>query len=323
MIKVELVQASRIDYQAYASFQKDAYRDHLVQSGATDSHMTPEFYHWKYHTPAGEGRIAVVKEGEKIISSSAMMPLRVHAKNSSLIGWHCLDVATLPQARKRGLFLSTLRALKDSVEEKEIFFAFPNAKSIPSFLKLDCRENVILTTWVNPCASLIRHTFNEIKESNKFGPEHDVFIKESLPDGPMLERCSEYLNWRYTNHPNNRYAIFSYEQNNRCQGFAVARKAHVMGRDLVLVMELWGRNHSIEVKLLKHIAAWTIKQGEKLLAMMNTSMPLFFAIQASFLPIPSFFLPKRQILVLNARGQKKEYLIKNKWKIQTGDWDVF
>ncbi|MBI5873604.1 MAG: GNAT family N-acetyltransferase [Candidatus Omnitrophica bacterium] len=323
MTKVELIQASRIDYQAYATFQREAYRDHLARTGATDSHMTPEFYRWKYHTPAGEGRIAVVKEGDTIISSSAMAPFRIHANNSTLIGWHCLDVATLPQARKKGLFFSTLEALKESVGSDEIFFAFPNSNSIQSFLKLDCQENVILTTWIAPFVNLSKRLFNEIKETKEFGPKHDIFIKEFLPDGPILERSSGYLNWRYASHPNNKYVFFSYEQKDHCLGFAVARKAHVMGRDLVLVMELWGRRHCVEVSLLKHIAAWTINEGKKMMAMMSTTIPLFFAIQACFFPVPSFLLPKRQILVLDIKSHEQEKLMKKRWMIQTGDWDVF
>jgi len=174
---VEIHSASDIDYPAYAAFQRDAYRDLLASRRATDAHMTSDYYRWKYHTPDGMARVArVVDEGETV-SSSAMLPLRISVRGKSVTGWHCLDVATLPRARRRGCFLATLQALKNSIPPGDLLFAFPNASSIGSFLKLGCVENDVLTTWISPCVWADFRPFYPKSQALWYGvavPESDV-----------------------------------------------------------------------------------------------------------------------------------------------------
>jgi hypothetical protein len=159
---VVILDAADIDYAAYADFQKRAYRDLLARRGASDAHMTPEYYRWKYHPPDGAARVAQVVESGRTLSSSAMLPLRLSFERRSTIGWHCLDVGTVPEARGKGLFLATLRSLIETVGRDELFFAFPNEASIVSFLKLGCTENGILPTWVAPCIRPVAKRHDDI-----------------------------------------------------------------------------------------------------------------------------------------------------------------
>lgn len=323
MTRIEVVEASNLDYEAYSRFQKEAFWDLLARSGVSDSFMTSEFYRWKYHTPIGDGRIARVLEGSEVISSSAMTPLRICDGDTSVIGWQCLDVATIPRARRKGHFFSTLKTLIGSLDSNEIFFGFPNSSAIPAFIKFGFLENVLLTTWVNPFAFVSKRASNKIREVECFGPEEDILAKKLRESGPFLDHSLDYLNWRYLNHPNNEYTFFVHEHGDSHTGFAVVRKAHVMDRDIVLVMELWGLNRLVEVRLLRHIAAWSIAQGQRMIVMMNAGISLGEGLSAAFLPVPSFLLSKRQVLVVYAIGRKAESVIKKRWKVQTGDWDVF
>ena len=323
MVRIELIEAHDLNFHFYAEFQKAAFQDLLLNSKATDSHMNPEFYKWKYCTPVGNGKIARVMDGDKILSSSAMIPFNVHFGMSILKGWHCLDVATLPQERRKGYFLATLKTLKSSIGENEVFFAFPNSGSIPSFKKLGCVENTILTTWINPFIFKKDKNFNEIREKKCFGPEHDAFIKNLGLIETHLDHSSSYLNWRYANHPIHQYTIFVFENEGEYLGYAVVRKARALGRNIVLIMELWGLNNTIKINFLRFLTDWTSAQKEKILILMSTDTTFFQAFKASFLPIPSFLLPKKQVLVIHTAGQKADAVKLKQWKIQTGDWDVF
>jgi hypothetical protein len=323
MDRVELYEADQLDYAAYASFQKEAYQDLLIRTKATDSHMTPDYYRWKYFAPAGKARIARIKEGNEVVSSSAMIPFWIRNKDVRAIGWHVLDVATLPKARKKGYFSQSLKKLFGTVSADEIVFAFPNASSLPSFANLGCRENVLLTTWINPAVFLSARSSPHVKEERRFTEEHDIFFKKANPQAPFLEHDAPYCNWRYIRHPNNTYVFFTYRRNGVCGGFAVARKARVMDRDLGLIMELWGENTHVKTALLRHAAHWAGTQGKRMMAMMNTSLSFLGGWGAFFFPVPSIFLPKRQILVLHAEGEKTKKLMDKKWLVQTGDWDVF
>lgn len=323
MARIEVVEATDLDYEAYSRFQKEAFRGLLDRSGVSDSFMTSEFYHWKYHTPVGYGRIARVLEGTEVISSSAMMPLRICDGDMSVIGWQCLDVATIPRARRKGHFFSTLKALVGSLEPNEIFFAFPNSSAISAFTKLGCRENVLLTTWINPFAFVSKREYDKIREVERFGSEEDILAKKLRESGPLLDHSLDYLDWRYFNHPNNKYTFFVHEDGDSHTGFAVVRKTHVMNKDIVLVMELWGLNRLVEIRLLRHVAAWSIVQGQSTIVMMNAGISFGEGFSAAFLPLPSILLSKRQVLVVYTTGQKAKSMIEKKWKVQTGDWDVF
>lgn len=324
MPKVELFEAAALDFQAYADFQKESFRDLLGRSGVSDSFMTPAYYRWKYHTTAGMGRIANISEDSKIISSSAMIPFLIQTGNEVLKGWQCLDVATLPQARGKGYFLSTLKSLMGSVGEDDVFFAFPNASSIPSFMKLGCLENEIIPTWVAPFILPVGRGSNKISIVTTFSPKLDIFLKKNTYSRALLlARSVEYLDWRYVRHPNNNYTIFEYSQNKDIAGFSVVRKARAMGRDIILIMELWALDKTVEISLLKRITAWAAEQKEKMIVMMNSSLSLISALSALFFPVPSFFLPKKQVLVVHANASQTKPMIHKQWKIQTGDWDVF
>ncbi len=322
-MKINIIEADELDYNAYSSFQKEAYRDLLLARGISDGFMSPEFYRWKYTTPFGKARIAQVVEGEKVVSSSAMVPCKIWDGEAQCKGWQCLDVATLPEVRKKGYFFATLKELVNSVVFGEIFYAFPNEKSIPSFLKLHCSENVLLTTWVNPLSLIVRRKCDEIIEISSFDSSYDFFTKKLTANGPMLDRSSAYLNWRYLQHPNNTYNLFAYMHNGVCSGLAVARKAHVLNRDIVLVMELLAVDGAASLRILRHLAAWTIDQKKVIMVMMNSSFASGLGVRVGFFSVPAFLLPKRQVLVVYAPDSLGQNLIKKNWNIQTGDWDVF
>lgn len=319
---IDIRDASDIDYPAYADFQKRAYGDLLARRGASDEHMTPEFYHWKYNPPAGAARIARILDGEKTLSSSAMLPLRLSFDGRTHLGWHCLDVGTVPEARGRGYFLTTLQSLIESVPPRDLFFAFPNEASIVSFLKLGCMENVILTTWVDPFVRFVGREQDGVERIDRFGPEHDAIHDQLGTDRPRVDRRADYLNWRYSAHPINSYVSFV-STNDRCDGFCVVRRARVMGRDLALVMEVSGSTPRVQTALLSHAAAWARSEGLGMMSLMSTDLPLPTAVRALLVPVPSMLLPKRQVLVVHGEKDLPAPLLTTSWALSTGDWDVF
>ncbi|MCU0302476.1 MAG: GNAT family N-acetyltransferase [Thermoanaerobaculales bacterium] len=314
--------ASEVDLEAYAAFQREAFRDLLTRSRATDEHMTAEHYRWKYRTPAGTGRIATLSEGSQTLSSSAMLPLRVVVDGEPITGWHFLDVATLPAARRRGLLLATLVRLVESVSSGDLLFGFPNAGSIGAFLKLGFSENVILTTWVCPCVRLTGRHRGTIQTVDRFGPEHQPTGSGFGAGRPHLDRGVDYLNWRYADHPLHRYTCFV-DDDRQGVGVCVVRRVRVLDRELALVMELLAPTAASQVALLSHAAAWAGSVGLGTMALMSTPLSAWTAARSLLAPVPSFLLPKRQVLVVRRAGSGPGAPAMARWALQTGDWDVF
>lgn len=319
---VDLRDASDLDLEEYAAFQRRAYRDLLARRGASDAHMTAAFYRWKYQPPIGSARIARVVADGRTLSSSAMLPLELSIDGRRLTGWHALDVGTVPEARGRGLFLATLRSLVDSVPDGDVFFAFPNEASIPSFRKLGCIENTILTTWIGPVFRPVARSCSGISRVDRFGLEHEALAAYLDPRRPCVIRRPDYLNWRYTDHPLNDYTAFVAGAK-PTNGFCVVRRARVMGRDLALVMELAGISGGTQRALLAHAASWARSEGLRLMAMMSTTVPAIASLRSMLAPVPSRLLPKRQVLVIRGKTENRASSAAPRWSLSTGDWDVF
>lgn len=319
---VELQSAGELDFVAYAAFQRRAFGDLLQRRGASDAHMTPDFYRWKYRPPHGEGRVVrVVRDGETL-SSSAAFPLRVTHRGQVATAWHCVDVATIPEARRRGHFVSTLRRLGDTLPPGDLLFAFPNEGSIRSFLEVGCVEKAVVTTWIVPSVRLIRKRDARVRTVERFGTERTGAGRTIAVDVALVDRGPDYLNWRYLEHPSTDYVAFEYCDPD-CRGICVVRTATVMGRDLALVMELSGSTTRVQAALLSHAADWAHGTGVGVMALMTTALPLGLAVRRSMVPVPSRLLPKRQVLVLRGTGDRMVPMTTAKWLVQTGDWDVF
>ncbi len=319
---VEIQTANDIDYDAYAAFQRRAFRDLLERQRATDDHMTAEYYRWKYRPPSGAGRVARVVADGVTLSSSAIFPLRVSCCGRSVTAWQYVDVATVPEARRRGLLTATLRRLADGVADDEILYGFPNAGSLGAFAALGFAEHGVVTTWASPEVRLVARRHDRIGPVDRFGPEHDLAGRCAGGDGPMVDRGHDYLNWRYADHPIHDYALLAYEDNG-CRGICIVRSASIMGRDLALVMELLGTEPQVLTALLSHASDWARGSGLAAIALMTTALPLRTAVRVLLVPIPSRLLRKRQVLILRAGDRVPSVMTTRGWAVQTGDWDVF
>lgn len=325
MIKLELIDADDLDYDAFCRLQKDSYSEVLVKTNTSDSYMTPGHFQWKYHPPAGNAKIAAALDGGQMLAANGMMPFSVRVGNDVVRGWQSCDTATLPRARRSGFFFSCLKTLESALAEDEVFFGFPNKNSVRGFQKLGWTQMGVVTAWIDPLVSLNAKTSYHVFEIERFGERHDSFIARSATRGKVrIERSAEYLNWRYTKCPQNNYTLFEYMRDDKELGFSVARTATVMNRHVAIVMELWGEDGLIERTMLKHMAGWACKRGISTMVSLDSGLSLKTAIKSGFLPTPSRLLPKKQVLMGYAtEGVLSREAVANKWRVQMGDWDVF
>jgi hypothetical protein len=325
MSQIRVLDSESLDLSSYSSLQRVAFARLLSKSGVSDHFMMPEHYEWKYTTPAGAAKIAVVFIDNKMVASNAMFPLHLRYKDKTILAWQSCDTATLPEVRGRGYYSACLNALKKELQPDQLFFGFPNSNSIRGFGKLGCEEKAVISTWVNPFPSLRgSHRFAQIYEVESFDDRQDQCSEQLIASGgPIFDRCSSYLNWRYHQHPIFRYKSFVYREDGVQRGFMVLRKAEVGNMTLVLVMEIWGLSHAIEHRLLKTAKAWAKQQKITRLLMMSNSLSLVSGIHSGYFPVPSLLLPKRQVLMGFATGGYAEEIMQMKWRVNLGDWDGF
>jgi hypothetical protein len=325
MTTFELMDADHLDYEAFVNLQRTAYADLLTKVKVSNDYMTPEFYRWKFHTPAGPGKIAFVSEDNCMASTNAIIPLELYFGQQTIRGWQACDAATLATARGKGYSSGCLRNLFETLKTNEILFLFPNKTSIRYVEKTGFRNKGIITTWVKPAHLLKKRTSPNVIKITKFGKDVDTLAKRLVvSDTVLLSRSANYLNWRYSNHPVTEYTSFIYREMNEQQGYSVVRTTNVMGLKMALVMELWGVTPSVKKALLRSIAEWAVDRHIKWITLQDNGQSILGGLRMGFISIPAWLLPKKQVLMVCATpGKLSEKAINNDWRIQIGDWDGF
>jgi hypothetical protein len=320
-----LLDADELDYAAFVALQKHAFRELLAKAKADDSFMTPEYFGWKFRPPARNGRIAVVRDGDRYVAANAMMPFTLTKAGTTLTGWQSCDTATAPEARGKGHFLRCLNLLRQSMSADDLFYGFPNQSSAPGFAKVGWRPKRLVTTWINPVPLASAKSSKEIIQIAELDARQEE-LSRRLAARPrvMVQRSADYLTWRYLRHPLVDYTIFGLTDGDHFRGTAVVRVAEVLGRKMALVMDLWGTDAAAERSLLRHAAAWAVKQGVRIVAAFDTGLSLAVGLGSGFVPVPPRLLPKRQVLMGQPMsGRAAEAFMEADWRVQMGDWDVF
>jgi hypothetical protein len=322
---IEILTADALDYERFATLQRSAYNSRLSNLGVSNSYMNAEFYEWKFHPPAGPARVAVVRHGSEIISANSLIPLDLTFEGHIIRGWQCCDAATHPNARGKMYSPRCAKALMESLNNGEVLYVFPNEFSIRGISAIGIIPKVMITTWFRPV--LLGHQKKDQNVSQVAGFDKaidELTTRLGQKGDTMIFRSADYLNWRYAQHPINKYILFVYSEGEEKKGFAIVRIVHALGKELVVLMELWGDYRSVTRTLLRSILSWAAKGHHKFFIFQDNRMSLKSGFGYGFIPIPSFLLPKKQVLSLYAKQTDfMERIVESRWHIQWGDWDGF
>jgi hypothetical protein len=325
MATFELLDPKHLNYQEFAEMQRKAYADLMLEMKTSDEFMTPEYYRWKHQPPNGNAKIAVIREDGCMVAANSMIPFKIRLGSESVQAWQSSDTATLPNTRHRDYFLKCQTILIKTLNPNEIFYGFPNKNSTHGLLKLGWQDKGIITTWVNPRIFLRKRMSPNITEITMFGDDQDSLAERLLDSRKaMIFRSAKYLNWRYNHHPIYEYTSFVYRQGDELVGYVVMSTRDIRNHQVAIIMDLWGSEPRVERALINHVANWTYKQQIKIIILLDTDLPIITGFSRGFFPVPSQFIPKRQVLMgFTTPGQKAERIWKSQWRVQMGDWEVF
>ncbi len=323
MPDVTVSAASALDFERFAELQREAFAEIAAVSG-TPMTQTSDYYRWKYRTPFGEAKIALVHQDGEPVAANSMYPLRVVDGAESLDVWESCDTATVPKARGKGYFMTCLQALKKELGPNQIFFGFPNSNSIHGFEKFGWSQH----GWVDASLRIFpgpsRSKDFHVVELKAFDARQDILARKWADlGGPTLDRSAAYMNWRYFRHPVNSYAAFAYEQKGDHRGVVVVRSAQVKNRQVTLVMDLLALDSKTRRSLFSTAAAWGRRQGAPRVLLMNNTVSRARALANLFAPIPRWALRTKHVLMGAATGPHAEAVLNRRWRVQLGDGDGF
>jgi ribosomal protein S18 acetylase RimI-like enzyme len=307
-MQVRIVDAGSLDIDRHIlllnrSFGQSAW---AAQIGTT---LTREFYIWKYFSPAGEAVISsVLTEGE-VASSVSALPTLFQTPSGVKKGWQIADIATLPSARRRGLYRSCLSGLVERLAD-QMLVCFPNANSRKEIERQGFSYATDVRTFVRPLNPFagrpaVTSSANDPATFEKSG-------SAGRRDTYSFFRNRDFLQWRYRTNPACRYDVISSDG-----GYCVLRSFDLFGSAVGIVMEIAADTERAAGELMRETERMAAGKGMRANFIM-TSTPLVRGLRSRYLPLPRMLLPKRQALFVRTSGAMAPSA---SWDIQIGDWD--
>jgi len=313
-----------LDFGELVKLQQEAFSE-IIEKTGTSYLFSEDYYRWKYSPPAGDARIALLRDSAGLVAANSMYPLDILANGEKIRGWQSCDTATLLRGRGKGYFMKCIGALKDELESEDLFFGYPNRNSLPGLVKLGWSHHSDIRTWIRilPGGKTAGHHF--IEKLEKFTAEQDIFSCElaARSKGAMLDRNSIYMNWRYKMHPLHEYEAYGWREGVRLLGVLVLRRAKISGKELAIVMETLALEPHVARGMLRFAAGWGRERGANYTLALNNTVKMMTGFLSAYIPVPMWVLPKRQVLMGAASGPSAKAIWNMPWHIQIGDWDVF
>jgi hypothetical protein len=315
---------SEVDLDALGDLQRTVFGELLAQHGLTADFMDEAYFRWKFDTPCGEGRFAVIEDGDgRYLASSAMFPITVRLGVRRVPAWHNGDSITRTEARGKGAYGACLSALRDDLAPGEVMVAFPNENSLRGFTRFGAIENVDLGQWVAPLPHAALFSPG-IREVERFDPSLDAMADRIAAEGPpMIARSARLLDWRYTDHPVTDYDRFEAVEGGQVIGWAVSRRMTFQGAPVTVVCEVWGRDRPVRIRLLRRLARRALRRGAPSLVLPHSDLSWTVAAALGFVPLPGPLQPKRQVMMGVGTDPSSWAVLQVPWRIQGGDWDGF
>lgn len=244
---LEIRRVQQKDFEGLTMLYEQIYREDIDNS----------YWDWKYfQNPCGEHIMFAVIDKGKVVGESGAIAARVKCGDESFPASQICDIKVLPGYRNGGAFFQLLKLInEENIRHRNLVsfgFSVPLTQKISTTLM---NFRVVSPVWrlvliLNPTPYLVkrikvpilskvlgllgrvlinlrlkRHYLpprDKIIEITRFDKRFDQFWEERQRDyAIMVVRNSDYLNWRYFEHPKRDYKVFTYQSGDKLKGFIV------------------------------------------------------------------------------------------------------
>lgn len=320
-------------------------------------------WRWEYKAnPFASPIICLARFQGRIVAQEALFFVPMKTPVGSVLGAQSVDTMTESAFRGRGIFkqLALLSLEEGKRRGVPLYYGFPNRNSYKGYvarfgwtdvgkvwrlikvldLSQALRARLSSPAWchfIGKIATPLLHLYFWGKEKlgpyalqtvERFGPEMDEFWKKLRDRFPfMIERTSDYLNWRYLDHPSAGYEAFYLtdgKNNSKILGMAVVRTVDLQYR-LASVGELFTLewNSELACHLLGQILSYLRKKKVAIVASWLLShSPFLKAYRAAGFRLRSRHQPLIAISPDGSISHKDLGILEN-WYITSGDYDMF
>jgi GNAT superfamily N-acetyltransferase len=308
-----------IEVTAYSDAILDAYLGLLPEQSVG---VQKGLVSWKMRDhPFGAGLFALARDATgKIVGINAFQPARFRLKGGArLLGHQSMDTIVHPSARGKGLFTRMIRAYY-AHGEFDILYGFPNSSSAPGFFnKLGWDRLGTVPMLVKPLRTgflarrlgwsgpdfklpLLRSARGASTRLEIFDPSTDALWENFAERHGIeiaLDRTADFLNWRYTRHPQNKYDIWARDDGS----FVVCTMADKHGAKIVYLTEAIGEAATVTDIAREAMRHYQAQGAEIALAWSIEGNPIRRALtSAGFLP----FADRLRPIEINAGARRRD-----------------
>ncbi len=322
----------------------------------------PAFWEWQYARGERPALVVVADDGGTIVGYYHVLLCTVGYRGHPRAAAMVQDVATLPAYRGQGMFRALGAAALEGMRRRgvELIYTFPNARSLPSFVR-DHAYTVagLVPVWVAPLAlgrllaerlrlgvagrvlgAIAEPIWRAFRARITLAPGDTVVrltraderveavAREfAVPVTSGLARTARYLDWRFAEKPGGEYALWGLERGGALVAYLVTRRTEMFSTSCLLLMDLGCRTGE-EAALLRLVTA-RLDAGRTEGASLAVTMGLhpFFPqlAKTGFARVKERFNPRPFNLVCKALAADVEADLADPagWLITLADWDVF
>jgi len=201
----------------------------LLKTVFSNTEFNKNWWLWKYrNNPFGNPLGWYASHNGKLVGVRLATPNRFRMQKDIYNAYQMVDTATHPEYGKRGIFTALTKKAVEKIRSKNSFiFNFPNDNSFPGYISLGWNKIKDLSWYISPTS------FSAFLRRTKTAD----FVFPVISERRYMENCctdwnEESLNWRFKEHPYNKYFTFILSQ----KDFVIYKIRKIKGLSTAVIM---------------------------------------------------------------------------------------
>ncbi len=190
--------------------------------------LSEQFWKWRFlDNSVQKVMIKLMWDDNLLVGHYAASPVKLQYEDKSILSALSMTTMTHPDYAGQGIFSQLADALYQSELERsdlKAVWGFPNNNSHYAFQKNLRWQNLeTIPTFTLPTGKIKTVSHSHVTIADTFTEAHAKAVEATMqPYAVRVERSSEYLTWRYKDHPENTYVTFQLNDGDKTY-FAVTK----------------------------------------------------------------------------------------------------
>ena len=317
------------------------------------------YFDWQYRdNPNGKAIVLLARDDDSknsLVGTNTIIPQKLLVNGEIITSSLACNVQVHSDYRKKHLFSDLLLSMPNFALTNDIhsLFAIPNNNSFNAFINEGSTEITHLPLLIKPIklskyfGTPIKQilkpfdifwknkkTFSDIDELNDdFDDSFENLAKKTSERVSVMNgRTKEFLNWRYRNHPTQKYQIFTHKINNELIGYIITKIHYIEKKKIGIILDYMINSDYEDTTQFKNLIYKAISnfwENDVSIAIATSGNMLLenqLLRSCGFFTAPSFLKPVSLHFIIQIFDDDTQHIKLKKfenWFFVFGDYDVF